>query len=222
MKLGCLSVISKKRKVIMRSHITLCVLAVVAILMSAGFAWGQGEDQAVTLTGRYGLSMIESCIETPRGVPPATGFDPNTRALLQPGEALNAVLKGVVSFGPQASVTIAEGLLSDLFLNQTSVGNVPITSRTPVSCTGQYLRAGEDLNFTLDCAAQLPGNLTVTIGTYQIEGLVGAGRRSIIISSLAGNILTEGFSIGGVTVAQRQQVCLLHGALAKLPDDPQK
>src|ERR1044071_7047505 len=204
-----------QRRNLMRSRNTLCLLLPMVIVLAGSPAFSQDGDEDI-LRGRYGLSVSQSCMETPRGRPPATGFDPNTRALLQPAEVVNAVLKGVITFDREFHVTVGDALLSDLFLDKKNIGDVPISSNTPLACTGGYSRKGESLSFTLDCLAQLPNNLRVAIGTFQLEGFIGLGDRSITISSINGNILKESVSIGGVTVAQRERVCLMQGGLNKL------
>jgi hypothetical protein len=205
----------------MYSSIRICTFAAAAIVGAGAFAVGLGQDCAEWLSGRYGMSMSLSFIATPRGHPPVLGFDPATRTLLQNGETLLAVLKGVFSFTRQGDVTIENGLLTDLFPNQTNAGDVPISSNTPVSCSGKYSLNGDALAFNLDCTSSLPNDLTVTIGTFQVDGLVGIDKRTITISSTAGNILTENISTAGTVVAQRQRVCILQGTLAKLADAKQ-
>ena len=205
----------------MHSPLRLGLLASMAMVLAGSVTLARTQEpdknKADTLNGRYGVSMYQSCIQTPRGQPPATGFDPTTGALVQKGEILGAVLKGTLLFDRQGNVSVPDALLSDLFFDKTNVGDVPISAKTPVSCQGSYSRADESLNLTLDCVAQLPPNLTVTIGTFKIEGLVGTQGRAITISSVEGNVLKESVAVGGHTVAERERVCLLQGALNKLP-----
>jgi hypothetical protein len=202
----------------MRNSNKPCVLVALTIILAWLPVYGEDHTEVSNLTGRYGLSAFQSCMQTPRGQPPATGFDPNTGALLQPGEVLSAVLNGVISFDAQGNVSVTNALLSDLFHDKTNIGDIPFSAKTPVSCSGHYLREDESLSFTMDCVAQVPPALTISIGPFQIEGFVGINERSITISSIEANILKEKVSVGGNIVAQRDRVCLLQGALNKLQE----
>ena len=167
--------------------------------------------------GTYGFSLSEFCVETPRQPPPAQGFDPESRALSREADAVIAVLMGVMRFDLYGNVFVQDATISDLFIDATGVGDVPIASGTPLSCEGTYtIERSKRIELVLDCAAELPNGVGVTIGPFQLEGFLGRFGLSIPISSIAGNIQTETVSVGGVAVAERERVCLLRGTLAKL------
>lgn len=190
--------------------------AAVAQESFADWEWGHSRIKAF-LYGSYGFTLSEFCVETPRQPAPAEGFDPDTRTLLQDAEAVNAVLTGIMRFDRDDNVFIEDASISDLFIDLTNAGDVPIATGTPVSCEGTFaVDRRARLAVSLTCAAELPNNIDVTIEPFELDGFVGRFGGTVPISSTVGNIQTETIRVGGQVVAERERVCLLRGTLAKL------
>jgi hypothetical protein len=193
------------------------IAATTAITVHSSPNTALAQDRGMPLKGRYGASITQSCVLTPRGQPPAPGFDPATRALLQNGEAITAFVSGIFTFDQSGGVKMTDGFVSDIFLDQKNVGQTPIASKIPLTCAGAYSISDSTYRMALDCRAQAQ-NVTITLGTLDLEGFVGPGARALTLGSGTGNILTENVLANGVPVAQRQRVCLFQGSLVKLRD----
>ena len=169
------------------------------------------------LHGSYGFTLSEFCVESPRQAPPVQAFDPDTRELLQDADAVTAVLNGIMRFHQRGQVFIEDTTISDLFIDTTQAGDVPIAIGTAVSCEGTYVVDWDRrVEITVDCSAELPNDVSVVIGPFELKGFVGRYGLTIPLSSNVGNIQTETVSVGGIVVGQRERVCLLRGTLAKL------
>ncbi len=200
------------------------LLVVAAVAMTAGLNQTHADENAEdvdtrsrTLRGAYGLGLTEYCVETPRVPPPAEGYDNETRELLSDANAVVAVVSGTMHFERDGNVTLENATLSDLGLDQTEIGDVPIITGAGLTCEGMHSFAGRTrhLEMELDCTAQF-GNVEVTVGPLRFVGFVGRPTHNIILSSVAGNVHTEAIAVDGVPVLERERICLFNGSLARL------
>ena len=206
-----------RRRARAATAVIVTIVCVPFVAQGQDFTTSAGERGSNAPRHEYGFSMTEFCVETPRGQPPAHGFNPDTRELLEDADAVTAVITGVMQFTNNGDVAINDATISDLFVDQTDVGDVPIASGTPVSCEGTYsMNPGKLVELALNCTAELPNNVSVVIGPFKLRGFLGRLGLTIPISSTAGNIQTETVYVGSTVVAERERVCLIQGTLAKL------
>jgi hypothetical protein len=195
------------------------LMLMAALAVSAGSATGEDDPdrRSHPVQGDYGLTATEVCIETPLEAPPAMGFNHETRELLRDAQAVPAVIAGIISFGPKGDVRLDEAKITGLFINRTTVGEIPVNAEAPLSCEGTQVSASERrISFELSCKVELPGGVSVAIETLMFEGLVGIGQSVITLSSTRANVQTSTIIVNNTPVRQRERICALAGTLAKL------
>lgn len=190
-------------------------------LMTSAFAHDdleQNGEASRTLRGTYGFSLTQGCVRTPFQPPPAAGFDLITQQLLVDGELVHAFGTGKLRFAKDGVVTLEEGQLTEITANLLSAGSKPVSAGTRFNCTGSYnVQPGSKLGVSLSCTVVTPQpGPTVALRPLNLEGFIGEDKRSLNLSTVKPEVHTVTVSNGGVTLLQRERICLHSMVLDKL------
>jgi hypothetical protein len=182
-----------------------------ALTFSAGSVHATAEhDDDGPSSGDYRVVINQTCVRTPFQAPPAAGFDPATRQLLVEGESLTAIGSGLLRFARDGSVTLLDGVQTEVSLDQVAAGNTPVTPPAKFSCAGNYSVWYRKVSLSLSCEVPVQPGVKVTVGPQKFEGYFDRSRRSINLTNITGGIQTITVAVDGVPVQQRQRICTQH------------
>jgi hypothetical protein len=192
-------------------------LAAACALWTTAAAADEPSASSRRLSGAYGMAFSQTCILTPFGPPPSTGFDPTSGALLQEAEVISSESMGVLRLRRNGTATIEGGLLTEAQQNKLHVGDVPAMARIPYTCQGTYQRSGSRLALELGCNPTPPQPaITITIGPFRLAGFVSADEESLNLAALEGNVQSVEVAVGGTVVQRRERICLQHLSFTRL------
>lgn len=174
------------------------------------------EDSQTAITGDYRVVITQMCARTPYQVPPANGFDPTAHQLLVDGEAVTAIASGLLRFAENGTVQMLEGVQTEVSVNQTTAGKIPVASPSQLTCSGTYTLAQRKvtLNVSCDVNTSQPG-VTVRLGPLSYQGYLDSRQRSISLTDAGATIQTVTISVAGNPVQQRQRVCTQYAMAVK-------
>ena len=198
------------------------LLILILLGISCGAVYADSSDpkqsfQYAKLRGEYGLALSQSCIFAPLEAPPSRGFDEATGALLVESDAVSAVAKGVVRFSRYGTMTIEDGVLTEIFESQVEVGDIPVMANNRFSCEGPYeLASGGKIEANLTCTVSTPNpGILVTIKPFLLSGFASRLGESIQLTSVAGNIQITEISLQGTVIQERQRACIQSLSMVK-------
>jgi hypothetical protein len=174
----------------------------------------QGPQQ---INGEYRVVINQTCVRTPFQPPPANGFDPATKQLLQEGESITALGKGLLRLDNNGSAELTEGSQTEVSFPSLAPGKTPVTPPADFTCSGTYTLDSGKMVLTLpSCNVRVPEpNITVTVGPQHFEGHVGQNRKTISLTNMAGELQSITVSAFGNPVQQRQRICTQHALLTR-------
>ena len=189
----------------------------VCLSMLIALVWVQpAAAAAAKLVWDYNVVIDQTCVRTPFGPPPATGFDPGTKALLLPSEPLTATGTGVLRFQDGGVVTLENGLQTEVSMTQTGVGQIPVTPPAAFRCEGTYTVDGRDLALTLTCEVPTGNpNVKISVGPQNFEGQISLNGHSIDLTNIAGDIQTISVLVSDFPVQERQRICTQHASAVR-------
>ena len=168
-------------------------------------------DKHRPLSWDYRMVITQTCIRTPYQIPPAMGFDPETKALKAPGETLTATTTGLLRFAPDGTLTVEDGVQTEASFTQIATGQTPVTPPTDFRCNGSYVLSERKMALTVSCDVQTGNpNITVTVGPQNFEGYASLDGQAINLTNLAGDIQTITVAVNDTPVQERQRICTQH------------
>ena len=160
------------------------------------------------LYGTYHVVITETCVRTPYEVPPANGFDPETRMLLVEGEAVSAIGKAQAHFYPDGTVQLEKGKQTETSPASILPGDTPIVPASIFTGDGTYTLKGKNVTLDLMCSVDHPApNIEIILGPLTFEGKISRNRKTISLTNLDRVIQTVTVELDGNPIQQRQRVC---------------
>lgn len=167
--------------------------------------YGKHKEKVI---GKYHVVTTETCVRTPYEMPPAAGFDAETRMLLVEGEAVSAIGSAQALFYPGGKVELKNGKQTETSTASTMPGAIPIVPASIFSCEGTYDLEGKTMAMDLMCTVEHPDpNISIALGPLNFAGEVSRDKNTISLANLERVIQTVTVSYAGNPVQQRQRIC---------------
>lgn len=203
----------------MNSHI-LAISSAMFLIVTAANSQAEGSAKwQRTLHGEYGLVTTQSCVRTPFHDPSTPGIDPATGQLLLDSEAVATVGTGTISFERDGSLMLSDGVMTELSHTVVSAGATPIPAPSKVNCPGHYsVNSNNEITMSMSCDVAPPqAGVSVVLEPLNFQGHVSRSREHIQLADVPGDLQKVSVLIGNTVVQQRERVCVMTGALTRLP-----
>jgi hypothetical protein len=204
----------------------------VALFCAAGVAWGQepAEKESAHATNRsgmgrlhqvdYGFTTANNCVAAVPHPPTVTGIDPNTRALLVPGQAITQSGGGVMHFFRDGTLTV-DATAAQVNLSLNAPGDSPQTTGLVGTCSGSWtLSSGNKLATHFNCHVNITTQgVSFDLGPTNTQGFISIDGSSINLDQDDNlQIVTLMLPNGAKVVSER--TCVQRFALNKVSPQP--
>lgn len=168
------------------------------------------------LQANYGFTTSNNCVRATPHPPSVIGIDPDTRALLVPGEAVSQSGFGVMHFFKDGRLTL-EATASEVNLSQSAPGSLPQTTGLVGACSGTYtLSSGNKVAVHFDCHVDVTTQgVSFDLGPTNAEGFISENGMSVNLNQKdALQTVTLALPNGATLVSER--VCVQRFALNRI------
>ena len=173
------------------------------------------EQQAMlnsSLLGKFAFSAWRACVQSK--YPNVPGFDPISHAQLIDAESTSFSESGIVRFNGKGTLKIVDAQV--ISVGAPAVNSVPVMAGLRSSCTGTYaVHPNRSLDMVMSCSAQVPGNMTMTMGPFHYAGYIDLLNKTVTMSESDGTIQAIALSPTGSSTPLYtfERICASSGTL---------
>jgi hypothetical protein len=169
------------------------------------------------LRGKYAFTQIASCVQNINGFDEIDNF-----RLLSGAATFTFAQRQILNYNGDGTGSLTDGESLSITHDAVASGAFPV-SHSDVTCDLSYV-VNPDRSFTQtlsNCTSTfLPGNLagtTQTVSPFQMQGHIGPGRRTLVISDTSPNVETVFRTPPSPGLPfTRERICLRSGTAIKI------
>jgi hypothetical protein len=202
----------------------------IAILSTGGVALAQdfaGVESAQSpnhngkpryLQAHYGFTTANNCVRATPHPPSIIGIDPDTRALLVPGEAVTQSGFGVMHFYKDGRLAL-DATATEVNLSQSAPGAFPQTAGLVGTCKGTYtLSNGNKVAVHFNCHVDITTQgVSFDLGPTNAEGFISENGMSINLNQ-KDDLQTVRLALPNGATLVSERTCVQRFALNKISE----
>jgi len=164
----------------------------------------------------YGFRTSNNCVRAIPHPPSLIGIDPDTRALLVPGEVVSQGGGGVMHFFRDGRLTV-DATASEVNLSQVAPGAFPQTDGLVGTCRGSYtLSSGNRVSLHFNCHVDIPSQgVSFDLGPTNAEGFISENGVAVNLNQ-TDDLQTVTLKLPNGATLVSERVCVQSFALTRI------